>query len=195
MSKYGVFSDQYFPAFGLNTERYECGKLRTKKDSVFGHFSRSVVSAIFFFKKNNFHQMKTLQKLWKMFLLSSKKLFSFSRHSNFCISIFPSFLSCQPFRIWSKINLEVYDVINCLNKNLITHFVWYLEKEKRNDTETLFTERVLNKGHFYGKSCKKCAPKAFPRPIFNLVNNPKQSLHARNSFENKIFWKMVIKNP
>ena len=148
-----------------------------------------------FFKKNNFHQMKTLQKLWKMFLLSSKKLFSFSRHSNFCISIFPSFLSCQPFRIWSKINLEVYDVINCLNKNLITHFVWYLGKEKRNDTETLFTERVLNKGHFYGKSCKKCAPKAFPRPIFNLVNNPKQSLHARNSFEDKIFWKMVIKNP
>ena len=46
--KYGVFSGPYFPAFGLNTERYEvslriqskCGKIRTKKYSVFGHFSR-----------------------------------------------------------------------------------------------------------------------------------------------------------
>ena len=39
MSKYGVFSGPYFPAFGLNTERYEvslriqsaCGKIRTRK--------------------------------------------------------------------------------------------------------------------------------------------------------------------
>ena len=37
-----------------------------------------------------FHQMIALQKLWKMFI-SSKKLFSFSRYSNFCISVFPYF--------------------------------------------------------------------------------------------------------
>ena len=50
VSKHGVFSDPYFPAFGLNTERYfvslhtqsKCGKILTKKNSVFGHFSRSV---------------------------------------------------------------------------------------------------------------------------------------------------------
>ena len=37
MSKYGVFAGPYFPAFGLNTERYgvslriqsKCGKMRT----------------------------------------------------------------------------------------------------------------------------------------------------------------------
>ena len=48
--KCGVFSGQYFPAFGLNTERYEasppiqseCGEIRTRKNSVFGHFSRTV---------------------------------------------------------------------------------------------------------------------------------------------------------
>ena len=42
--KYGVFSGPYFLAFGLNTERYsislriqsECGKIRTRKNSVFG---------------------------------------------------------------------------------------------------------------------------------------------------------------
>ena len=39
------------------------------------------------------YQMIALQKLWKMFFTSSKKLFSFSRYSNFCISVFPSFFS------------------------------------------------------------------------------------------------------
>ena len=49
MSKYGVFSGPYFPRFRLNTERNslsiriqsECGKIRTRKNSVFGHFSCS----------------------------------------------------------------------------------------------------------------------------------------------------------
>ena len=30
-------------------------------------------------------------------------------------------------------------------------------------------------------------------PFSILVNNPKQPLHAINSFENKIFWKGIIK--
>ena len=49
VSKYRVFSGPYFPAFGLNTEIYgvnlriqsECGKIRTRKNSVFGHFFHS----------------------------------------------------------------------------------------------------------------------------------------------------------
>ena len=48
VSKYGVISGPYFPAFGLNTERYKvslciqskCGKIRTRDNSLFGHFSR-----------------------------------------------------------------------------------------------------------------------------------------------------------
>ena len=48
VSKYGVFSGQYYPAFGLNTERYsvslriqsQCRKKRTGKNSISGHFSR-----------------------------------------------------------------------------------------------------------------------------------------------------------
>ena len=55
MSKYGVISGPCFPAFGLNTERYEvsqrdiqfkCGKIRTRNYSVFGHFSRSGINAL-----------------------------------------------------------------------------------------------------------------------------------------------------
>ena len=32
-------------------------------------------------------------------------------------------------------------------------------------------------------------------PFITLVKNPKQPLHARNSFRNKIFWKEIIKSP
>ena len=49
MSKYEVISGPYFPAHGLNMERYfvslpiqsECGEIRTRNYSVFGNFSRS----------------------------------------------------------------------------------------------------------------------------------------------------------
>ena len=49
MSQYGVNSDPYFPVFGLNTKIYsanlriqsEYRKIRTRKNSVFGLFSRS----------------------------------------------------------------------------------------------------------------------------------------------------------
>ena len=60
---------------------------------------------------------------------------------------------------WSKINLKVYDVINCLNKNLITHCVWYLEKQKKYHVETLTLDTVLNKQHFYGKIMQKICSK------------------------------------
>ena len=49
VSKYKVFSGLYLPAFRLNTEIYgvslriqsESGKIRTRENSVFGHFSLS----------------------------------------------------------------------------------------------------------------------------------------------------------
>ena len=49
VSKYGVISGPYFPVFGLNTEIYfvnlciqsKYRKVRTRKNSAFGHFSRS----------------------------------------------------------------------------------------------------------------------------------------------------------
>ena len=43
-----------------------------------------------------FHQTIVLQKLWKRLFTSSKKLFSCSRYSSFCISVSPSFSPCQP---------------------------------------------------------------------------------------------------
>ena len=50
MSKYGVFFRPYFPVFGLKKEIYSVNlsiqskyrKMRTRKNCVSGHFSRSV---------------------------------------------------------------------------------------------------------------------------------------------------------
>ena len=116
------------------------------------------------------HQMIALQKLWKTFFISSKKLFSFSRYSNFCIFVFPSFFPVSHcFRGWFKKNLKVCYVINSLNKNLITH-VWYLENEIMCDIETLSIDRVVNTEQFFmEKSCRKCAPKASLRLLFNFA--------------------------
>ena len=58
VSKYGVISGPYFPVLGLNTEKYfvslciqsECGKIRTRNNSVFEHFSRSVYDTLLFLK-------------------------------------------------------------------------------------------------------------------------------------------------
>ena len=144
-----------------------------------------------------FHQMIALQQLLKMFFVLSKKLFSLLRYSASCIPSSPLFLLVSHcFRAWSKINLKVYDVNNCLNKNLIIHFVWYLEKKKRYDIETLSIDRLLNKEDFYGKIMQKiCTKSQSQTPFVILVNNPKQPLHARNYFKNKIFWKGIIRYP
>ena len=113
-----------------------------------------LVSAIFY--QIIFYQMIALKKLWKIFFISFKKLFSFSRYSNFRIFFFPSFFPRQSLhRCWFKRNLKVYDVINCLNKNSITHFVWYLGKEIKCDIETLSIDRVINTEHFLGKIMQK----------------------------------------
>ena len=65
MSKYGVFSGPYFPVFRLNTEiysvnvriRFEYRKIRTRKNSEFGHFLRSVHFSNF---KQLFHCVKSV---------------------------------------------------------------------------------------------------------------------------------------
>ena len=65
---------------------------------------------------------------------------------------------------------------------ILKHFVWYLEKEKRCDIETLAIDAVLNKEHFYGKSCRKCAPKASLRPLFHSGKQPKTAIACKKLF-------------
>ena len=123
-------------------------------------FDLKLVSATFY-QIFIFHQIIALQKLWKIFFISSKKLFLFLRYSNFCIFVFPSFFSLSVIALEVELRkILVYDVINCLNGNLITHFVWYFEKEIRCDTETLFIDEVLNMENLYGKIMHKMCTKS-----------------------------------
>ena len=105
-----------------------------------------------------FNQIITLQKLWKMFFISSFRSWDIQIFVFLSALIFLSVSHCV--RGCMKINLKVYDVINCLNKNLITHCVWYLGKEKRSDIETLSIDKVLNKEHFYDKIMQKMCTKS-----------------------------------
>ena len=55
-------------------------------------------------------------------------------------------------------------------------------------------DTLLNKKYIKWKNHAENMPqKLVPDPLFILVNNSKQPLHARNSFKNKIFWKQIIK--
>ena len=94
-----------------------------------------------------------------------------------CVHYFLSNFHCSLYDSPSKSMKNIFYFINCLNKNLITHFVWYVKKEIRCDIETLSINRELN---------RKCAPKASPRPFLILLNNPQQPLQARNSFERRL---------
>ena len=132
-------------------------------DVNFFHLSKcnlKLVSTIFI-KFLFFHQMIALQKLWKVLFISSKELFSFSRNSIFVFLSFSLFLPVgHCFGGWSKINLKVHEVISCLNKNSITHFVWYPGKKKKYDIQTLSIDGVSDKEHFYWKIMQKMCSKS-----------------------------------
>ena len=73
--------------FVLITAFWQCRQL-------FVHYLNLV--STMFYQIFIFLQMIALQKLWKMFFISSKKLFLFLRYLNFYIFVFPSFFPCQP---------------------------------------------------------------------------------------------------
>ena len=85
------------------------------------------------------HQMIPLQKLRKTFLFHLKSFFRSRDIQIFVFSSSPLFFPVSHcFRGWFKKNLKVYDVINCISKNLIAHF----ETEIRCDIETLLIDRL-----------------------------------------------------
>ena len=128
---------------------------------------KSFESEIIFFFFINFKGLwvaKNCFRLESVLLNNYEKCFLFYLESSFRyrdIQFFafptsPQFFSVSHWlRKWFKINLKAHDVSICVTKNLITHFVWYLEKKKRYDSETLSIDRVLHKEHFHGKIMQK----------------------------------------
>ena len=118
-----------------------------------------------------------------------------SRNIQFFVFPFFFFPVGNRFRRWSKINLKVHDIINCLNKNLITFCLisWEVKKSltlKLSQLIDYIIETFLWKNH-----AENVHQKLIPDPLLMLVKNPKQPLHVRNVFRNKIFWKTIIKKP
>ena len=86
-----------------------------------------------------------------------------------------------------------YKVVNCLNKNLITRFIWYIKKE-RCDIETFVNWQVIKiRSICMKKYAENMRQKLLPGPFLILVNNWKHPLHARNFFTNQILWITIIK--
>ena len=82
------------------------------------------------------------------------------------IFAFPSFaLSLTVIALEN--DLEIYDVINFVNKNLITRFVWDLKKENGMPLKLSQLIEYYIRNIFMKKSCRKCAPNASPRPLLN----------------------------
>ena len=89
-----------------------------------------------------------------------KNVFYFSfKFLYFCLPLFFS-LSAIASGVDPRKILKIYDAINCLNKNLIIHFVWYIEKEVSCDIGTLSIDSQLNKEHFYEKIMQKMYTKS-----------------------------------
>ena len=79
-----------------------------------------LVSAIFLFFSLNDSTSKSMKNA----IFSSKNYFFSKDIQIFVFPFSPLFLPVRHcFRERSKIYLKVYDVIICLNKNLITHFI------------------------------------------------------------------------
>ena len=90
--------------------------------------------------------------IWKaLFVLYIFKFLYFRLTLFFCLSA---------ITLEDNTTYDVYDVIKCLNKNLITHSAWYRDKKKRYDIAILSLDRVLNKEHFYGKIMQKICTKS-----------------------------------
>ena len=77
-----------------------------------------------------FHQMRVLQNLWKIFFIPSKKLFSFSKYSNFCNFSLPFHTFHIQKDKWKWNNLQCHELA-CINSQVQTleqlknHFILY----------------------------------------------------------------------
>ena len=143
-----------------------------------------LMSAIFY-QIFLFNHIIALQKLWK------KKTIVLEIFKFLYFHLPPLFFPVSHgVRGCLKINLKVYDVINCLNRYLITHFVWYLGKEKRYDIETLSIDWVLNKEHIFEKIKQKIIKNAKKSQLY--ISSEPSPFQSTQVIKNKRALKLVI---
>ena len=129
VSKYGVFSGSDFPVFGLNTEIYcvnlriqsEYRKIRTRKKSVFGHFSSSAY----------FTQCQVIRETFYIFLFPyfwNNSLCGISFLQNFKHSEYFWKISCMRISNFCKYSLSS---TTANNAKLYKVYLNYLIRTKR----------------------------------------------------------------
>ena len=111
------------------------------------------------------------------------------RHCNFCTFIFIYF--SMSALLCFKINLEVY-IINCLIKNLITDFVWYLEKKQWHWLGMSLTLCRYLWNIFMKRSYRKCAPKAKSR-LLNTYFLKNLSFWVSTKFFQELALNLLVK--
>ena len=166
---------------------------QTRKNIAGATFKAYVCSFSFFFFFTKWQPLNNYEKYFLFYLKSSFYC------QDIQILVFPSSLLIFPvshrIRGWWKINLKVNVFSNYLNKNLITNFVWYLGKERRLNFELELCQLTEFKyGTFLWKTnAENVHQKLVLDPFLVLVNNPKQPLHERNCFKNKMLSKSLKK--
>ena len=131
VSKYGVFSGLYFPVFGLNTERYsislhiqsQCAKIRTRKNSVFGHFWRNV-----------YFEFYLMFKLRLSFCLSGLILFASIRIS-YNVALFSLFKENMFFDQIMILDNKTVNTFSVISQNF---FPWTRENLSHLSNEKFF---------------------------------------------------------
>ena len=84
------------------------------------------------------------------------------------------------------INLKVYDAVNCLNKDIMTHCLISWEGKKVWHWHFVHRWSIKQKIFSWENHAEKLLKKLVPYLFIIFVNNPKQLLHARNSFKKGI---------
>ena len=86
------------------------------------------------------------------------------------------------FRGWLKINLKVYEVINCLNRNLHHILLDVLRKKKDMTLKLCHLRGYQTRIIFMKKPCRKCAPKINSRPFFNFGKQTQTAIPCKEFF-------------
>ena len=108
-SRYPGFRTSKWFQVWLSRHYFEVGEMSMR-------YSSRLKACVCYFSSNfYFFTMKSVG-LWKVFLISSKKLFSFSRYSNFCIfrTSFPHFAGTKK----TNVSGIIYDVMNWIFKRI-----------------------------------------------------------------------------
>ena len=138
VSKYGVSSGRYFPVFELNMEIYgvslriqsEYSKIRTRKNSIFGHFSRSGNLNESIYSKSIWLLNIYLLHCYTLFVLISSAVYNFCKETKLIFKLMGSLTTdCNFLKAFRAVN-QVHSLMTKLCWVHYILFVYYVKSFK-----------------------------------------------------------------